>query len=374
MARRGKVRQGAARCGPAWKGKDGRGVARQGNALQGLHQTGSNSMTRFCLIFLFALLAAACAPTGTATLDPRVQVAAMNEMDKINATATAMAKDVNNAAFNQSLTQAFVPPALTATALNQHATELANASAAEYATQVAFNYSTSITLTEQAFMVIESDTQRQVAENNRAIADSVHGGELWRSTIGFLVGLGVFGFGVVVVWLAFQVCIHIYNRRKIADKGAAWTEIFKQEKAMLALGVAQTSAGPTSYNAVTLAEKHVAQYDNASRWRGLLKSYVARCIELSRSGVKQPFSRPTCARYAILTKPDEAEWWQLGHERVVKLLFGIGVLKNETGQGGPVVLAVDADSVWRVIDTAPLPDLPPDPIPACKMTLATSQA
>lgn len=337
----------------------------------------ASEMTRVCLVALLALSLTACAPT----LPPEVGYAAY--IAQMTGTSNAAIAQSTQAIATQSAdeyqyaklkTEQARPAMETGTAIAISTQQIGLDLAKTRAAYEVLSYANSYTATMAALEILESDTQKRIAENNRSIADSVHGGELWRSTKGFLVGLVVLGFGVVVAWLVIQLCAYALTRRNIAETKAKWDAVFEQEHKMFQTGVFITSGGQT---AVTLAEKHVAAYqdrnDKASKWRGMLKAYTNVCIELGREGVKHPFSRPTCAEYALLTRPDRAEWWQLGHKRAIGLLFDMGILTNDTGQGGEVVLAIDSGSVSRVIDTTPLPELPPDPIPVAKITLATSQ-
>lgn len=324
------------------------------------------------LVFLLT----ACANAGTPTLDPRVQVAAMNELDKINATATAMSQGVNNAAFNQSLTQAFIPPALTATALGQHATELANASGAEHATQVAFYNSAAVTFTQQALAVLESDTQRRVSENNRVIADGVRWGEFWHSVLEWGALIIIFAISISATWgvIQFGLFAHVYRKEREKElKRRIDMRIYRDARDEAGSDFLLTSAGPMvrTHAAVTIAERHITDYQRANNWRAVCKTYVKSCIHLEQGGVKHPYSRPNALTYELIQHPATGKAWQMGHDRVISLLRELKVIDN-TGKGGITGFAagIDADNYARVIDTSPFPDFPPDPIPTAKIIVA----
>lgn len=233
------------------------------------------------------LLLTACAPALPAEIGYAAYIAQMTGTSNAaiaQSTQAIATQSADEYQYAKLKTEQARPAMETGTAIAISTQQIGLDLAKTRAAYEALGYASAFTSTMEAGKVLSSDTQRRIAENNRAIADSVHGGELRRSTTGFLVGLGVFGFGVVVAWLVFQVCIHIHNRRKIADKGAAWTEIFKQEKAMRALGVAQTSAGPTSYNAVTLAEKHLEKFNHAKTWRTACNKLVEHGVIAGQGG------------------------------------------------------------------------------------------
>lgn len=336
---------------------------------------------RFCIVAILALLLAACAPVAPATLDPRAAGAYFDGVVTADAQATAYQETSNEKQFRQSLTATALPPQQTATTQALHLADIAITQAWDDRASTAVAQTVAYTQTQIALARIDSDAQARIADNNRKIADSVHGGELWRNALTWLTWILVLAVGVLAAWCSLQIGMVVVTWRKETRKRIEF------DNAMRAYRVTQkeanpnggnefllTSAGPVAKShAVTLADKHVTAYDRASKWRGMLKAYTARCIELGREGVKHPFSRPTCAEYALLTRPDRSEWWQLGHKRTIDILFTMGILTNDTGQGGEVVLAIDSGSVARVIDTTPLPKLPPDPIPVAKITLATYQ-
>lgn len=332
---------------------------------------------RFCLVALLALLLTACAPM----LPPEVGYAAY--IAQMTGTSNAAIAQSTQAIATQSAdeyqyaklkTEQARPAMETGTAIAISTQQIGLDLAKTRAAYEVLSYANSYTATMAALTVLSSDTQKRIAENNRAIAESQYRANAMQVVFYGAALIMLFALLCLAYFGVYHAALFIDARRNIAETKAKWDAVFEQERKMFEAGVFITSGGQT---AVTLAEKHVAAYqdrnDRASKWRGMLKAYTARCIELGREGVKHPFSRPTCAEYALLTRPDSAEWWQLGHKRVIDMLFKMGILTNDTGQGGEVVLAIDSGSVSRVIDTTPLPELPPDPIPVAKITLATFQ-
>lgn len=334
-------------------------------------------MRRSLAIALLALSLAACAPT----LPPEVGYAAY--IAQMTGTSNAAIAQSTQAIATQSAdeyqyaklkTEQARPAMETGTAIAISTQQIGLDLAKTRAAYEVLSYANSYTTTVEAGKVLSSDTQRRIAENNRAIAESQYRANAMQALCYGGAGTLIFVGFVLACYATYQAALYLRTRRHIRETSDKWNAVFEQERKMFEAGVFITSGGQT---ALSLAERHVAAYqdrnDRASKWRGMLKAYTARCIELGREGVKHPFSRPTCAEYALLTRPDRAEWWQLGHKRAIGMLFDMGILTNDTGQGGEVVLAIDSGSVARVIDTAPLPELPPDPIPVAKITLATSQ-
>lgn len=330
---------------------------------------------KIILILPIALLTlTACAP---ANVPPEIgyaqSIAAMTAtraQNSAEATQAVIAQSYANEQFNQRLTETALPPAYTATALAASTLQLGLEQAQSRATSDALAYQVSFTATMEALAVLRADSERRIAESQAQLENAIEWGDAKNGIIRWGGLITILGFGVLVAWLILQLCAYILARRRIAETGDKWREIFKQETLMLASGVASTSAGPTSYSVVTVAEKHVANYQSKQhKWRALLKCYVQSCIHLEQGGVKQPFSRPNMLRYELLTDPSTGHAWQLGHDRVIALLRSLKVVDN-TGKGGATRLIVEVDSFSRVIDLFPLPELPPDPLPQAKIIVA----
>lgn len=330
-------------------------------------------------LILLALLLAACTPTNA----PNELVALGNvrntataEAVSTQAAAQPVTQSYLEAEYAKSLTSTALPPQQTATQQALQLADIAITQEWDNRTLTAVAQTVAYSQTQVVMTLEASDAQVKIAQNNAAIADATNGANLRRDVMTWGGGLLMFGFGVLVLWIVIQLGLYAHNTRKDKEKSDKWRRIFEAEKLMLASGVAPTSAGPTSYSVVPLAEKHVAQYANRlsrdDQVRAALKTYVTACVDLSRRGVRQPFSRANACKHLLITHPATGDWWQLGHDRIVKMLRGMGVLDN-TGSGGETVLVVDVDGVARHIDLTPLPDLPFDPIPAVKITLAGSQ-
>lgn len=328
---------------------------------------------KFIPVLSIALLLTACAP---ANVPPEIgyaqSIAAMTatrERNFAEATQAVIAQSYANEQFNQSLTATSLPPAYTATALAASTLQLGLEQAQSRATAGALAYQVSLTATMESLAVLRADSERRIAESQAQLENAIEWGDAKNGIIRWGGLITILGFGVLVAWLILQLCAYILARRRIAETGDKWREIFKQEKLMLESGVASTSAGPTSYSVVPVADKHIESYQRSNQWRALLKCYVQSCIHLEQGGVKQPFSRPNMLRYELLTDPSTGHAWQLGHDRVIALLRALKVVDN-TGKGGATRLIVDVDSFSRVIDLSPLPELPPDPLPQAKIIVA----
>lgn len=319
------------------------------------------------------LLLTACANAGTPTLDPRVQVAAMNELDKINATATAMSQGVNNAAFNQSLTQAFVPPALTATALGQHATELANASGAEHATQVAFYNSAAVTFTQQALAVLESDTQRRVSENNRVIADGVRWGAFWHSVLEWGALVIIFAVSISATWgvIQFGLFAHTYRKEREKElKRRIDMRVYRDARDEAGSDFLLTSAGPmlAHHPVDTRAEERKRRYDHESAWRTACRKLIEQGVLMARSGVKHPFSETSLSPF--VSRPETGAVWVDGYRKLVNVLKDAGALSTA---GARSALGWGEGWNWETFDarwgTTPLPNLPEGNPPHVKIPI-----
>lgn len=157
-------------------------------------------MTRAALalapLLLLLLLAAACAPAGTATLDPRVQVAAMNEADRLNAISLTATQEAKNVEFNHSQTETALPFAITALAQGSALTEIYVAGKAADATSTqtyratdaarsAIAIPTSVAATGTALAVHAAQDEAEL-ESVR----SMNGLIAW-AALGFIIGMGV---------------------------------------------------------------------------------------------------------------------------------------------------------------------------------------
>lgn len=325
------------------------------------------------ILVLSVVLFTACAP---ANVPPEIgyaqSIAAMTatrERNFAEATQAVIAQSYANEQFNQSLTATSLPPAYTATALAASTLQLGLEQAQSRATADALAYQVSLTATMEALAVLRADSERRIAESQAQLENAIEWGDAKNSIIQWGSLIAIIGFGVLVAWLILQLCAYILARRRIAETGDKWREIFKQEKLMLASGVASTSAGPTSYSAPALADKHIESYQRSNQWRALLKCYVQSCIHLEQGGVKQPYSRPNCLTYELIRDPATGRPWQLGHDRVIGLLRFMKVVDN-TGRGGSTRLIADVSEYARIIDLSPLPELPPDPLPQAKIIVA----
>lgn len=320
----------------------------------------------FLVIFL-----SACAPVDPQQAAPfyAAQVTAIQHERNAQATAAPVTQSYLDQLYAQSLTATSLPPAYTATALAASTLQLGLEQAQSRATSDALAYQVSFTATMEALAVLRADSERRIAESQAQLENAIEWGDAKNGIIQWGSLIAIIGFGVLMAWLILQLCAYILARRRIAETGDKWREIFKQEKLMLESGVASTSAGPTSYSVVPVADKHIESYQRSNQWRALLKCYVQSCVHLEQGGVKQPFSRPNMLRYELLTDPSTGHAWQLGHDRVIALLRSLKVVDN-TGKGGATRLIVEVDSFSRVIDLSPLPELPPDPLPQAKIIVA----
>jgi len=330
-------------------------------------------MKRISLLVI--VVCASCAPQ----LDPNGGASYYNALTTATvmaqfaqATAQPSTQSAKEYEYAQSLTQTFIPPALTATANSNIATQDANSNVAARATTESLDHQNALTVTMQALAVLESDTQARIADNNRAISESVYRANAMQWVwYGGAVVFVLILFGAALISLFYfqkgaLVAKQVFERRE-------WDKVEQEHaKKLFEMGLSPSSIGPMLLiqpSAPALAEKHVENYQRANNWRAILKTYVASCIELERGGVRQPFSRPNCLTYKLIQDPATERPWQLGHDRVIGLLRELKVIDN-TGKGGSTRLVVDVGEFARVIDLSPLPNLPPDPIPRAKITVA----
>lgn len=332
------------------------------------------------LLTLISFTLSACVPANTP--NELAALASVRQTQETGAYATQVAalpitQSAQESVYRASLTETFIPPALTATANANDATHITNVQSASFATRISFYATHEYSATLRAGIVVESDYQRRIAENNSSIANATNGANTMRDVLTWGGWIIIVGFGISIAWGVIQLGLYTHNTRKARETSDKWKRVFEAERLMLAAGVAQTSAGPTSYTptstAVTLAEKHLTTHTaRLDQWRAAGKRYVIACVNLQRSGVSFPYSRANACKHLLITHPDKGGWWQLGHDRIIKMLTAMEVL-GSSGQGGEVKLIVDLDSVSRVIDLSPYSDWPPDPIPSVKITLAGLQ-
>lgn len=174
-------------------------------------------MTRFCLVALLTLSLTACANAGTPTLDPRVQVAAMNEADRLNAIAATQAQEAQDRAFNHGQTETALPFALAEMERQAALADIAVTQAWNDATATA-----SVRSTEAAFSAVVIPTQIAAvgtalavyAETDKAKLESA------RSTNN-LIGLAALGFIVGMLigcyWLTGIVRADVKRRNNLAE-------------------------------------------------------------------------------------------------------------------------------------------------------------
>lgn len=326
-------------------------------------------------LILITLALSACAPNLSPEEGYSVYAVRMTYAP-VTATAQSMqaiaTQGANEIAFSHSQTEAARPAASTGTALALATQSLGLKLAEGQGTAVSARATVAYTETQIALVKLESNAQRTLAENNRAIADSVHGGQLMRSIKDILAGIVVVGFAVLIVWIVWQLCAYILNTRKDRERSDKWKRIFEAERLMIDAGIVQTSAGTIS--AVTLAEKHVSAYQvkesSVQQWRALALAYVQSAVELSRSGeTRYPFSEPVAVGNALITHPDTGEVWREGHRRLMGWLIDDCNVMARTGKGGKTDWAREwsLERFTHEFSRAPLPPPPDGPIPRAKV-------
>ena len=336
------------------------------------------------LALLLIALCAACAPTDPQLAAPfySAQVTAIQHAADVQATAAPATQNAANENFARSLTETFVPPALTATSAANESTRLANVQISERSTIQALYNQGAISATQSAQQILESEVQRAIADNNRAMADSIRWGNFWQSVLEWGALIVLFSLSTSAAWgvIQFGLFAHTYRTERETElrrqlRMRIYRESLREANKDGEQEFLLTTAGPMvkTHSVITIADKHIENYQRASNWRAVCKTYIQSCIHLERGGVRQPYSRPNCLTYELIQDPATGGAWQLGHERVVGLLRAVGVIDN-TGKGGATRLIVDVSEYARVIDLAPLPKLPPDPIPNAKIIVAGWQA
>lgn len=282
-------------------------------------------------------------------------------------------QDAQQRAYIVSITETALPPQLTTIAITQNAAYLIATIESDNATRQSAANALIYSQTVASATQYASDVQVQIADNNRAMAESQYRANAMQWVWYGGAGVGVVAFAVLLVIILWQVQNFSVSIRQVNEQ-RAWDKVEEDHaKKLFEYGYLPSSAGLVLLNppelAPQLASQHIEKYQSANNWRAVCKTYVASCIELERGGVRQPFSRPKCLTYELIQDPTTLRVWQLGHDRVIGLLREIGVVDN-TGRGGSTRLIVDVAEFARVIDLAHLPKLPPDPIPHAKIMVA----
>lgn len=338
-----------------------------------------DSMRYLFLLALIAYMLSACVPANTP--NELAALASVRQTQETGAYATQSAalpitQSANERSLSDSYTQTAIPPQQTTIAITQDAAMLIATIESDNATrQRAANvlvYSQTVASATQ----VASDSQTRIAQNNRAIADSVYYGQLLRDVALWVSGIILFGLSVLTAWAALQGGMVAVAWRKSTVKRIEQSTaliIYRENEREANPGdekkMVLTSAGPMVLQLTTIAQTRAEGHSRSNHWRNALKTYIVSCVELQRGGNEQPFSRPTCLTHALITRPDSDKAWQEGHKRVVGLLKTLGVLVEST-QGSKVELTCDLQSALRLIDTSPLPELPADPIPRARIVVA----
>lgn len=336
-------------------------------------------------VFLLVFVLASCVPANTP--NELAALADVRQTAQAQAVGTQAASIPITQSYEQSqldhhATEAAFPAASTATALALATQQVGLGNAQARATYEALGFQNSITGTLEALEVLDSNTQRTIADNNRAMADSIRWGNFWQSVLEWGALIILFSLSTSAAWgvIQFGLFAHTYRTERETElrrqlRMRIYRESLREANKDGEQEFLLTTAGPMvkTHSVITIADKHIENYQRANNWRAVCKTYIQSCIHLERGGVRQPYSRPNCLTYELIQDPATGGAWQLGHERVVGLLRAVGVIDN-TGKGGATRLIVDASEYARVIDLAPLPKLPPDPIPHAKIIVAGWQA
>jgi len=182
-------------------------------------------------LFLVVLLTAcspALDPAGAGYYYAGLTTATRMAAD-VQATAAPATQSAREYEYAQSLTATFAPLAVTATANANDSTRIANLLAAQRGTSEALYNQSAVTATQQALAVLESETQKRIADNNAAIARTTIGVEAWKFFLWGVAGIGVLGFGALVfisLWHgqgAMIVARQIFERR-------AWDKVELQSE------------------------------------------------------------------------------------------------------------------------------------------------
>lgn len=166
-------------------------------------------------ILLLALFLSACAPAPTA--DPRVQAAAMNESDRLNAIAATQAQEAYDRAFNQHQTETALPFAVTAMAQQAALTSIVVTQAAADATATQ-----TYRVTEAAYSAIIIPTKiaavgtqlARDADKQKADVEAAKSRrDMWAG-----VPLAMLVAGVMLAWwVSGLIKAHHKKQNKIAD-------------------------------------------------------------------------------------------------------------------------------------------------------------
>lgn len=174
-------------------------------------------MKHFAFLTALALSLAACAPAGTATLDPRVQVAAMNEADRLNAISLTATQEAKNVEFNHSQTETALPFAITALAQGSALTEIYVAGKAADATSTQTYRATDAARSAIAIPTSVAATGTALAVHaakDEAELDSAR-------SVNNLIGLFAFGFiigmGIVCCYWIGRARVDLKRRNILAE-------------------------------------------------------------------------------------------------------------------------------------------------------------
>lgn len=314
------------------------------------------------LFILALILCSACAPA----LDPNgggAYYAALTTATVIARSAQATAQPVTQSylesVYAQSLTATFIGPALTATENANVATRIANELSAQRATSEAFRSSAVISDALQAQQVLESDTQRTIADNNRAMAESQYRANAMQWVYyGGASAFVIFIFIFAIV-AARQTQIFLDDIRTIQKGRAMFKAKLDSEREARRWGYYVTSGGFTEARALAapIVEQRKANYSHEQLWRGAIRKLVTHGVIAGQGGAKHPFSETELSQF--VTRPDTHKVWTDGYRKLSRVLqaneiwFCAGArVAPEWGQGWTW------DRFESEFDTTPLHSLP----------------
>lgn len=315
---------------------------------------------KLTLLALAFLLLSACVPANTP--NELAAVAAVRQTQESGAVATQAAafpitQSFEQQEFNRHATETARPPAETSTAVaNLQAVATLDAAKTQSA-RYALAYQTSISVTLEALVRLQSDTQARIAENNRAIAEETYRANAMQWVFyGCAGAVALFLFGAALIALYYfqkgAVTVH-----QVAERWA-WDKVEQDHaKKLFELGFTPSSAGPVRISAPALAEQHLEKYSHVQLWRTACSKLVAQGVIAGQGGAKHPFSETTLSQF--VSRPDTAGVWVDGYRKISKVLQDNGVwfspgprIAPEWGQGW------NWDRFSREFDLTPLHHLP----------------
>lgn len=327
---------------------------------------------KIVILIYLALLLSACVPANTPNeLAALASVRQTQESGAIGTQAASIpvTQSHMDKLYAQHATETAIPPALTQRANDNRATDIAIDSLAARATSESLYLAHSLSATVEALSVLESETQKTIAENNAAIARATIGVNTFEIVMYTGAGVLIVGLAVLISVSLWQLQALMVAKRKTTERRMWDAAELEHERRAREFGFIPSSAGLVAL-APPIVEARKAEYianiSLSQSWRTAARKLVEQGVIAGRGGAKHPFSETTLGGFVL--RPESGAVWLDGYRRLSRFLIDNGIWVS----AGPRIAPVWGDGwSWerfeREFDLTPLHHIPNTPPPDVKI-------